>query len=473
MNEFYDEDFLLEGKKSKDDDNEDDGLLNKIKYREKKENPLYTDYKNAQIMSGKVVKSEKGWKQEEKRKSRIKKVLGTAAVVGTGLAVHHGYKMHNDPVAREKNRQRKATNAQIDQYGKQNKKEQKKAGREQAKIDAKIQRIDRRKTQKDEINKRLAAAGKKTTGFGGWWNRTFSENIEFLLENYTLEQLSEYLVMTESKDDKAALYEKYQKYVDKCLEKGQQPMTFKEYKERKKTINKRLKRAITATTLVGAGVANHMSVKKTGKSIPERIKFTRRNNQTRKYTNKYENDMENINKIRNLNATNYRSYNENLYELNDFSNDEIQSYLENYNDPEFSRRSYHSYCVMMESRGLKPVDESVFSDMKEKITEYSQAAIKGIKEEKKKKEAKLEELKKKEAEEEKKRKAREKEMLAKMSPEDRKEYLTKKAKEEEEKEQRKKEKHELTHTFKKGFMSGSGEQLGKAAAKTATRFILR
>ena len=117
------------------------------------------------------------------------------------------------------------------------------------------------------------------------------------------------------------------------------------------------------------------------------------------------------------------------------------------------------------------VDEGTFEEAKKRISTYSNAAIEGIKAEKKKKEAELkkkeEEKKKKEAE---KAKA-EKEKISKMSIEEKKEYLRKKKKKEEEEEEKRQDSHDLKQTFKQSFIRGSGEQLGKSAARMATRVI--
>ena len=99
-NDFYDEDFLLE---KKDDDNDDDGLLSHG-IRKKKENPLYTDYKNQQIMSGKVVKSEKGWQKEEKRKERLKKLAGLGLAAAGGIAVSRKLESPEKKAQRQQNK---------------------------------------------------------------------------------------------------------------------------------------------------------------------------------------------------------------------------------------------------------------------------------------------------------------------------------------------------------------------------------
>ena len=405
---------------------------------------------------------------------RLKKLAGLGLVAAGGIAVSRKLE---SPEKKAQRQQNKIDAERNKTYFKQSKRNARREGRREARREGKLRNInttDNYISAKKEVN-----ANRKNPGFFSRFIKR--EDLDLLLEYYTPDQIL-YCLDEEKKEDKQKLVNSYNKYVEKCIDKGKDPMTYKEYKIHKKKVKKNIKKAIVAAGIASYAIADHNSVKSGKGHITRRIrnarldsklekKMDRRNDDTTRYIRNRANTNYNVGRIHQSNINGNGRLAEDLALLENYDMDEYLYKLNN--DVDFNKRSYHSYCVMMESRGLTPLDENVFSDAKEKIASYSKAAIEGIKKEKIKKEKKLEELEKKKAEEKKKKEEAEKEMLKNMTPEQKKSYLKKKAKEEEEEEQKKQDKHDIKQTFKKGLASGSGEELGKSAVKLASKVFLR
>lgn len=477
MNYFYNEDFILE-RKNEEDDDEDDGLLKNGIKKKKKENPLYKDYKNKQIMNGKVVKSEEGWKQENKRKKFLKRALAVGGTLAIAAGAHHSIKKKNDPAYAENCRYKK----KIAAYNKEREKLAEKNGRKQARIEnkflnktnskiAKQNRDEKNKEINDEIRER-----RKQTNAGGFFNniknifKTNESYEAFLYNNYTLEDFIEYnYYYNESEDTNA-----YNRYADKFINKGEKPpMSYKEWKKHKKHIKRKIIKNIAGIGIAATAAADLHGRYKGKGGLIERANRQKLKLNASKYKriegnrNKIKNDL--INNEIEMQRNDRNAFAEELYDISPY---DMKLYLETiYTDYNFNKKSYDRYCIMMESKNLIPLDEDAFSDAKEKLASYTNAAINGIKTEKRKKEEELRKKEKAKEEKEKEERKKEKAKLEKMTLEERKEYLRKKKKAELKREEIEQDAHDLKQTFKQAFVRGSGEHLGQSAAKIITKLV--
>lgn len=442
-------DYILEDK-----DEDDDGLLqhgiNKIKNRE---NPYYTDYKNKQIMAGKPVKTYKGWKKEEKSKKFLKRAAIVAGTVGTVAGGRYIYKMRNDPSFRQRQRGKKNINHVIDVKAAQDKKTLTRHVKNQARAEREPGIFSR---VVNFVTNHFGKEKKKSK------EEATTECVNFLLENFSTDEILSYCRSFNESDEQK---EAYKKYVKRCKDNKVKHKSYKEWKKDKGKMKRRIALGVVTALGAGYGVGNHFVKKKTNKTIKQNLYH---HNQMRKSSNNdarfntamdvLNNGHERMMKLKtNEELFNFGGYNLALY------NETIN------NDDEFNRRSYNSYCVMMESRGLTPLDEGLFDAAKKQLSSYATAAINGIQVEQARRAAK-----KKEAEEEKEKKkqeeaAKEKEKLEKMSPEEKEEYLKKKRKEEKEKEEREKEKKETIRIGYKNLIKGASEEAGKRVAKLLTK----
>lgn len=464
MNNTYNEDILLE-KKSDDDD---DGLLSHGLVKKKKENPHYTDYKNQQIMSGKAVKSEEGWKKDEKRKRRLKRLVGGVATIGAAVGAAKLYKDNKDPVARAAKKAAKiqektqakdmigqAKAAQIEQkrFNQERTRLAKKNGIKAAKIENKNNKIIRKANQKKDrdASKEIAR------------DISMSENLlTTLMENFTEEQINNYFnYYNESSDQDKEQYLDYKKAIKNT---GGEPMSFKEWKAKKYKAKRTLKKvAVGAGILATAGLAVH-SAKSNNKSISNKIRDLKTNRAMKNSNDR----LEQNDKIVQNNKDNWkRRLNE---EFDQVSSSDIVNYLEALdNNVNFSKNSYERYCVMMESKGLTPLDENAFEAVKKSALGYVSAAKKGVTDEIIRRKADAEEAKKKREEKKRAEKEAEKAKIERMSPVERENYLAEKRK----KEKKELEKDDYGRTFKSAFLRGSGEQLGKTVVKMVSGGISR
>jgi len=468
MNDFYEDDFILESKKEDDDD--DDRLLSHGLNKKKKENPYYTDYKNQQIMAGKAVKTEKGWKKEENRKKWIKRgiaLAGTAAVAAGG---RHVYKMNTDADYRNRHNEKKAQKKADRQYWRTTTRGMVKDAQTTANRERELQNMQRN----NNYNNEFTNMSKKTNQKPSWWKRTkykltghYEEDLNILFENMTNEQIIAYSNYINESSDKEA----WKKYVEKQIDKGLPPKSYKQWKKDKKELkHKIIKGALLTTGAIAAGVDIHGRV--TGKGgLPEQLKHRKEISKANRYARDKQNENERDSIYHKARVDGITGYEE---EFSAISSNDLNSYIETISTNEdFNKASYERYCVMMEARGLTPMDESLFSQAKEHVSAYAKAAIEGIKREKAKKDEELERMQKEKAEKKAKEAKEEKEKLSKMYPEEKKAYLRKKRKEEEKQEEKEQDQHDLKQAFKQSFVRGSGEQLGKTAAKLATRVIAK
>lgn len=473
---YYDEDVLLE---KKEEDDEDDGLLShgiKKEKKKSKKDQLYDDWNNKRIMSGKAKGSRALYDKEEGTKNTIRRVAKGAALIGGVVAAHNIHQRSKDPVAytqrkaqhqQEKNQaalirgQARADAAEVRARNKTAARLSKKEGIRGAKFDARTDAIYRKQNRHNDRQAAYDNTGRKP-GFFARHVQGYNENyIQYLFENFTEEEISRYLILSESKEDKAV----YKEYCNRMKQIDSKPLSYKEWKDKKYEKKKKLRRIIAAGALAGVGANEYRHYKKGDPDLKNRIRNRKMDNFARKSTFKNDQNNKILQNNSDYRRTNLRE------ELIGISKEQLAAYLEMIDNEDFMKNSYNRYCVMAESKGLTPLDEGAFEEAKKRISAYSKAAIDGIKAEKEKKEAELkkkeEEKKKKEAE---KAKA-EKEKISKMSIEEKKEYLRKKKKKEEEEEEKRQDAHDLKQTFKQSFIRGSGEQLGKSAARMATRFI--
>jgi len=482
MNDFYEDDFILESKK--EDDDEDDGLLKhglkKEKKKSKKEQ-LYDDWNNKRVMSGKAKGSMASFEKEHKGKERLKRLATVAALAGGTVVAAKAIKKNKDPVAYAQRKAQKqdeknqaneiigranADAAAVKAKNKEIKRGAIRAGKKSGRHETRMDNLYRDRSQYEDASKTYEKTNTKPGLFHRFKGRKFNEEyfINYLFENYDEEQLSRYLVLSESKEDKEA----YKAYSKRMKEVGSEPLSYKKWKAKKYEKKRKIRKGIA---LSAAGILAANEIRHAIKGDPNLA------NRIRNYKlNKFEKNSNDRNKQnQKINNDRKQARRERLTEnLDGISSTQIAFYLECISaNEDFNKDSYQRYCVMLEAKGLTPLDESAFEEAKKRISAYSKAAIDGIKAEKKKKE---EELKKKEEEKRKKEAQKtkeEKEKLSKMSIEEKKEYLRKKKKKEEEEEEKRQDAHDLKQTFKQSFLRGSGEQLGKSAAKVATRFIVK
>jgi len=451
MYDFYNEDYLLEGSKNDDDD---DGLL-KHGIHKKKENPLYTDYKNEQIMKGKAVKSEKGWKKEEKRKKFIK---GAVGVLATGALAGHMYKNHKiktDPNSSQKYIQQEANKSAFKKNVQLAKRDAKKQAVKQYKRNKRIDDITRDQNYNEvkadaqrEAKKRRIATN--TGGVTGFFRRHFEEE---LFNNFTLEELQNYTFYTNESADREA----YKQYVEQCKAAHTEPKKYKEWKAGKHS----LKKGLIKLAAVGAVAADiHSRKTHDGAGLAERFKHYKQNEVAKKQMRQSSNDAS-INSKYTKNKLDAAKNNKYLFceELVNISKQDVFNYLESLDNEDFMRESYRRYCVMMESKGLTPLNEIDFEGIKKSISGYAQSAVNGVKNEHEKREK----TKKEKAEAKAKEEA---EKLDKMTKEEKIKYLKKKEREQEEKEQ---DAHDMKQAFRTSLLRGAGEHFGKTAAKIVTK----
>lgn len=436
MNDYEIQSFL----EARDDD--DDGLLNhgnvrKHGFFKKKENPYYTDYKNQQIMKGKAIKTEKGWKKDERRKKWLKRLalIGATAAAGTYI--------YNKKHPYHKNRKR------IERRG------EAAAGRITGRYNAKVER----KIAKANTGSKRAAEWLKKR------NISFEESFNYLLENYDFSTLQKYTAFNEGYSK-----EEWKYYRDQRKAKGLDYEPYKVWKAKKK----RLKRGLILGTL---GTAVILANTKKGKEIRQGIKTNYRNFKDNHLENKLDNKRYKATYKSNKKQGKFKNkvYASTFHEeLSNFDLNDLQHYYnEILTNEDFMKESYERYKVMCESQGVIPVSEGVFETAKEKLTSYSDAAIEAIKKKKKEKEKKIEELKKEKEEKRKKEAKEEAEVLKKMSPAERRAYLQKKKKAELEEEEKEQDKRDLKQAAKTSFVRGGAEEAGHMAVKLASKMFMR
>lgn len=451
---------------AKDDDDEDEGLLSHglDKKKEKKENPLYTDYKTEQIMKGKPVKSYKGWKKER----RAKRFLKAAAAIGGAIVLtkgaRHIYKKRNDPVYRAEQEEKKLQRKRDRAYYNQRKKGVEKEAKEQAKtanaISTENSRHNNEKDYEEQTGKKMGFFTQaKTQGLGSAFSslagsvkdkfsRSHNEDLEILYsfdEDFRLE-IYNALSLTESKNELDLAYEEYKKnYIAKGLPRKHM-LSKRQFKKQRNSKKRMIRNVIALTGIAGAIAGNAIVKKKTGAGIVTNLKEMRNKSKAEATARKLEKDRENADIIRRSSVT-QRNLGENWLELNNITSAEYESYLEALADKDFRHESYCRYCVQMEALGRTPLDEGVFDSIKDTIADYSDAIGDAIHEKRKEK---ADKRKKKKEEELKK----ESEKLEKMDPEERKEYLEKK-------EKNKKLKDKVLSKGVSSFTGGAMEALGK------------
>ena len=482
---YYDEDILLE---KKEEDDEDDGLLShgiKKEKKKSKKDQLYDDWNNKRIMSGKAKGSRALYDKEERAKNTIKRVAKSTALIGGAAIAINAHKKSKDPVgyqmkksqhaneraeAQRMANQDKATAVEIKTEGKRLKSISKKEGKRSADAQAAADKLTRNAKRKEEIIKRSKETGQKPGFFtrhkyGISKNELNEELLISLFENFTEEQLLNYFSLEESKADKEA----YKQYSKRMKQVDSEPLSYKEWKKKKYGTKKKIKKLLVAGGAAVVGANEYRHTKNGDPNFVNRMRNSKlnsfmknsgfRNAQNKKISKNHEET-----RIANLHE-----------ELNGMTKEQILAYLERLNDETFMKNSYNQYCIMMESRGLTPLDESVFENVKKKIGEYSKAAVDGIKQEYERKEAekKKKEKEKKEAERKKREQEikEEKEKLSKMTPEERKEYFLKKRKEQEKKEEEEQNAKDIKKIAKQSFVRGATEKAGGRLMSAALSWL--
>jgi hypothetical protein len=434
--------------KNKEEDKEDDGLLSHgIKKNKKENDPRYIDYRNQQAAKGKIAKSPEGYKDEVKRKKRLKRLaaLGAVAATGVGLKKMHDNKdedktaenirkkqnAHNARMMRKQARiNQRAQEKQIRAYGKQTQRYATKTGRLIGKKEGKKKFRD----TKQALNESLYI---------------------YLYENFTESELLNYYnnYFNESKDK-----ESYNEYKQREKAKGNKNYkSYKEWKNDKKALKKKVILG-TAATLGTAFAGNEIRHKIKGDPSRANRKLDRKVDKDQKNRHDRNKVYEKMGFNKHLNPV--------CEELMSVSSYDMDNYLEALEyDENFKIKSYNSYCIMMESRGLEPLDENAFEQAKKHISVYTKAAINGIKAEEEKRKAKVEKMEKEKAKKKEEEKKKEAEKMKNMTAEEKKEYLREKRKKEEAEEEKKQDRHDLSQTFKQSLLRGSGEQLGKTVVK--------
>jgi len=448
MNYLEDQEIILEAR-----DDEDDGLLNhgsnaRRGIFRRKENPYYTDYKNQQIMKGKAIKTEKGWKKEQKRKKLLKMLIAAGGVAAAGKLYYN----HKHPGAKSA---RKAANKIIAR-------ENKYTLKHDAKRQAKDIRAETKRKDKEASKIRKARNG--SFWAKRWCDKhgiSYEESINFLLENFNMNELQNYTAFNEG-----ASREEWKYYRDQRRSKGLDYLPYKVWRSKKK----KTKRRLILATLGAAAIASQTKAgKKVIRGTKDKILELKHDNRMYKSNYKAKNDSSK------QSAKTARGFFHTMSEeLSSFELNDLQHYYnEILTNEDFMKESYEKYKVMCESKGVTPISESVFSDAKEKLTSYSDAAIAAIKKKKKEKEEQIEKAKKEKEEKRKAEAKKEAEELKKMTPEQRKAYLRKKKKEELEEEEKEQDKRDLRQAAKTSFVRGGAEEAGHIAVKMASKMFMR
>lgn len=521
-----------EAKKEKDVSEEDDGLLDDNK-KKKKENPHYTDFKNKRIMDGKFVPSEQGWKRMERLKKAgiAVGVVGTA--IAAKKISKHNKKMINDPVYKAQYIDKKTQQQANRTYLKQAQRNARQEGQRQARRENALRRMEANQNYKEVktdkklgINQRNDAfqknmeqkynvtAKKSFPGYVKYVKNKVTpttyqqnnnpQNIVHESRQYTDDEILNYLNSLDEnvafgyskidnpdvaaaatnkayferrKKDKSSFYStskseeyiRWKKYVSVEVDAGRTPMSFKDWRqERKDRRSLALKKAgrIAAGALIGAEIAGratgHGGVVEMSKRAIDRGKAAKYNRSVA-----HRNDMNDRIRPSRYNNIGKTTFEE---ELNNIPNQDMANYLDmiEFNE-DFKKESYVRYCTMVESMGGIPLDETAYEQAKQHLTSYTNAAIDGIRAEKRKKEKLLEERRKKKEEERQLRAEADHELMKDMSPEERKEYIRRRKKDEDKED----EKDKLWTDFKSSFVKGGGEELGHAAAKMVTKLIVK